>query len=132
MTLRFLRRRPHAGWLIAALASIAAVLAPYSQFSGAASAQEQKPVAAQVDQFDLTAAPVKWEIQPGIVVDGWGYNGAVPGPLLKVREGDLVRVRLHNKLPVSTTIHWHGIDVPYDQDGVPGLSQPAVEPGADT
>ena len=55
----------------------------------------------------------------------------MPGPLLKVREGDLVRVRLHNKLPVSTTIHWHGIDVPYDQDGVPGLSQPAVETGAD-
>ena len=118
-------------WLVAALASIAAVLAPYSQLSGAARAQEQTPVAAQVDEFDLTAAPVKWEIQPGIVVDGWGYNGSVPGPLLKVREGDLVRVRLHNKLPASTTIHWHGIDVPYDQDGVPGLSQPAVEPGAD-
>src|SRR4029079_15126877 len=79
----------------------------------------------------LTAGPVRWEIQPGIVVDGWEYNGSVPGPLRRGREGARVRVRLHNKRPVDTTIHWHGIDVPYDQDGVPGLSQPAVEPGAD-
>jgi FtsP/CotA-like multicopper oxidase with cupredoxin domain len=46
----------------------------------------------------------------------------VPGPELRVREGDLVRIKLHNRLPVPTTIHWHGIDVPLNQDGVPGLS----------
>jgi FtsP/CotA-like multicopper oxidase with cupredoxin domain/plastocyanin len=65
------------------------------------------------------------------VVDGWGYNGQVPGPELRVREGDTVRVRLHNRLPVPTTIHWHGIDVPLAQDGVPVISQPAVAPGSD-
>jgi len=84
-----------------------------------------------VRELDLVAGPVRWEIQPGLTVDGWGYNGQVPGPELRVREGDLVRVHLHNQLPVPTTIHWHGLDVPLDQDGVPGLSQPAVEPGAD-
>lgn len=86
---------------------------------------------AQVREFDLTAGPVKWEIQQGLVVDGWGYNGQVPGPELRVREGDLVRVHLHNRLPVPTTIHWHGIDVPFQMDGVPGLTQDAVEPGSD-
>ena len=73
-------------------------------------------------------APVRWEIQPGLVVDGWGYNDQVPGPELRVREGDLVRVHLRNLLPVPTTIHWHGIDVPMAMDGVPGLSQPVVAP----
>jgi FtsP/CotA-like multicopper oxidase with cupredoxin domain len=84
-----------------------------------------------VTDVALTAGPVRWEIQPGLVVDGWGYNGQVPGPELRVHEGDLVRVHLHNALPVPTTIHWHGIDVPFEQDGVPGLTQPAVEPGSD-
>jgi FtsP/CotA-like multicopper oxidase with cupredoxin domain len=122
-------------WLAGAAASLAAVLAPQLQTAGAASAQV--PAQAQsssrqaVREFDLTAGPVRWEIQPGLVVDGWGYNGQVPGPELRVREGDLVRVHLHNHLPVPTTIHWHGIDVPFEQDGVPGLSQPAVDPGTD-
>src|SRR5262249_49371029 len=81
-----------------------------------------------VREFELTAAAVRWEIQPGLVVDGWGYNGQVPGPEPRVRAGDQVRVRLRNLLPVPTTIHWHGIDVPLAMDGVPGVSQPVVEP----
>src|SRR5579871_493576 len=86
-------------------------------------------VQAQVREFTLTAGPVKWEIQPGLVVDGWGYNGQIPGPTLRVNEGDTVRVHLINNLPVPTTIHWHGIDVPTNEDGVPGLSQDPVQPG---
>jgi FtsP/CotA-like multicopper oxidase with cupredoxin domain len=105
---------------------------PLAALSGGwlrAAAQEE--TAAQVRDFELTAAPVKWEIQPGLVVDGWGYNGQVPGPELRVREGDTMRVRLRNRLPVPTTIHWHGVDVPMAQDGVPVISQPAVPPGGD-
>jgi plastocyanin len=48
-----------------------------------------------------------------------------------VREGDIMRVHLHNRLPVATTIHWHGVDVPQAQDGVPLISQPPVAPGED-
>jgi FtsP/CotA-like multicopper oxidase with cupredoxin domain len=127
-------------WLVSILLSLAAVIVPQLELqllqplAGVASAQAQTtPPAAEpaVREFDLTAGPVRWEIQPGLVVDGWGYNGQVPGPELRVREGDLVRVHLHNQLSVPTTIHWHGLDVPFDQDGVPGLSQPEVEPGAD-
>lgn len=84
---------------------------------------------ARTHEITLVAEPVRWEIQPGLVVDGWGYNGSTPGPMIRVTEGDRVRVTLVNRLPVPTTIHWHGIDVPIDQDGVPGLSQEAVEPG---
>jgi FtsP/CotA-like multicopper oxidase with cupredoxin domain len=85
----------------------------------------------QVRDFTLVAEPVKWEIQPGLVVDGWGYNGQIPGPTLRVTEGDYVRVHLVNHLPTATTIHWHGIDVPTNEDGVPGLSQDGVPPGGD-
>jgi FtsP/CotA-like multicopper oxidase with cupredoxin domain len=125
MTLTFILRT--VGMLGAALLSVVAVLAPYHLSAIDVNAQTQ----VAIEEFDLTAGPVKWEIQPGLVVDGWGYNGQVPGPELRVHEGNLVRIKLHNKLPVPTTIHWHGIDVPMNMDGVPGLSQPEVEPGAD-
>jgi FtsP/CotA-like multicopper oxidase with cupredoxin domain len=80
-------------------------------------------------EYTLTAEPVRWEIEPGVVVDGWGYNGQIPGPTIHVTEGDLIRVHLVNHLPEPTTIHWHGINVPNDMDGVPGLTQDAVDPG---
>lgn len=58
------------------------------------------------------------------------YNGQLPGPELRVREGETLRVELINRLPEPTTIHWHGIPVPNAQDGVPDVTQPAVAPGA--
>lgn len=78
---------------------------------------------------DLTAEVVDWEVYPGETVEAWVYNGAYPGPEIRVTEGEKVRVNLTNNLPEATTIHWHGLDVPNDQDGVPGITQPAVEPG---
>jgi len=64
-------------------------------------------------------------------VRAWGYNGQVPGPEVRVREGDRVRVTLRNRLPVPTTIHWHGVNLPPAMDGPAGLNQAAVEPGAE-
>jgi FtsP/CotA-like multicopper oxidase with cupredoxin domain len=60
----------------------------------------------------------------------WGYEGTVPGPVLRARLGEELRVRLINKLSEPTSIHWHGVRVPNPMDGVPGLTQAAVEPGA--
>jgi FtsP/CotA-like multicopper oxidase with cupredoxin domain len=60
----------------------------------------------------------------------WTYNGAVPGPELHVNQGDRVRVTLINHLPAATTIHWHGLRLPDAEDGVAGLTQHAVPPGA--
>ncbi len=82
-------------------------------------------------EFELLAQEFDWEVSTGTVVRAWGYNGQVPGPELRVREGDEVRVRLRNELSVPTTIHWHGVNVHPSMDGVAGLSQAAVEPGAE-
>lgn len=80
-------------------------------------------------EFTLVAQEVDWDLLPGITVRAWTYGGTMPGPELRVTEGDLVRVFLQNTLPVPTTIHWHGVDVPNAMDGVPGLTQEAVPPG---
>src|SRR5690349_6925309 len=82
-----------------------------------------------VREFTLTAMEIDWELQPGTKVRAWTYNGQMPGPEIRVREGDRVKIRLINKLPVGTTIHWHGLSVPPDQDGPAGLNQAPVEPG---
>ncbi|MDQ6780428.1 MAG: multicopper oxidase domain-containing protein, partial [Candidatus Eremiobacteraeota bacterium] len=78
--------------------------------------------------FYLFAEVSGWEIAPGTTVKAWTYNGTVPGPTIHVRQGDRVRVVLINKLPEATTIHWHGLPVGPDMDGVPGFSQNAVAP----
>jgi FtsP/CotA-like multicopper oxidase with cupredoxin domain len=59
-----------------------------------------------------------------------GYDGVTPGPLLRIRRGEELRVRLVNELPEPTTIHWHGLRLPNGMDGVPHLTQPPVQPGA--
>lgn len=79
---------------------------------------------APLKTFTLTAEVIKREGLP----DQWGFNGTVPGPELRVHQGDHVRVMLINHLPVSTSIHWHGISVPNIADGVAGVTQDAVQP----
>ena len=69
------------------------------------------------------------EIVRGTRTDVWTYNGGLPGPLIRARRGDRLIVRFSNSLPQPTTVHWHGVQVPIEMDGVPGASQPPVEPG---
>ncbi|MFA5891799.1 MAG: multicopper oxidase domain-containing protein [Actinomycetota bacterium] len=78
--------------------------------------------------FDITPKAVRWEVSPGEFIDGYGYNGQIPGPQIHVKTGDKIRVVLHNELPESTTIHMHGIELPNAMDGVPYLTQPPVKP----
>ena len=82
-----------------------------------------------VKEFHLTAEPVRAELIKGRVMDSWGYNGSMPGPTIEVNQGDQVRIVFHNNLPEVTTVHWHGLEVPIEMDGVPGVSQDPVEPG---
>lgn len=79
----------------------------------------------------LTAGPGALSLKPiGPEVTGaWGYNGEIPGPVLRYRQGERLRVLLHNDLDQATTLHWHGIRLPNAMDGVPHLTQPPVEPG---
>ena len=101
---------------------------------GAAATPMSKLVAPQsaapVRAFTLTAQTARIDLGNGKTVDAYTFNGTVPGPELRVQQGDMVVVTLINKLPVSTTIHWHGISVPNAEDGVAGLTQDAVKPGA--
>lgn len=80
-------------------------------------------------KFALTAAITDWQVSPGKVVKAWTYNGMVPGPWIKLDEGDKVQVELTNDLPISTDIHWHGIDVPNEMDGVAPITQDFIRPG---
>ncbi|HEY4243993.1 MAG TPA: copper oxidase [Kofleriaceae bacterium] len=79
--------------------------------------------------FHLVAEPVSLTIAPGLTVAAWGYNGASPGPVLEAVAGERVRIYVTNKLPEPTSIHWHGILVPYGMDGVGGLTQAPIKPG---
>src|SRR5215212_4196982 len=82
-----------------------------------------------VKVFELTAKKIQWETEPGHFVEAWAYNDQVPGPQIRVREGDRVKLILHNQLPESTAVHFHGLELPNDQDGVPFITQPPVKPG---
>ncbi len=85
--------------------------------------------APKLREFTLVAQEIDWELAPGKMIKAWAYNGQVPGPELRVQEGDRVRVTFKNELPVATSIHWHGVDVPNAMDGVPGVTQKAVQTG---
>ncbi len=82
-----------------------------------------------VKVFRLVAEHLRREFLPTKVFDVWGYNGSVPGPTIEVTDGDRVRILFENRLPEPTTVHWHGLEVPIEMDGVPAISQPEVEPG---
>jgi len=60
---------------------------------------------------------------------GIGYNGETPGPVLRFKEGEDVTIKVTNNLDESTSIHWHGLILPYQQDGVPGISYDGIDPG---
>ena len=81
-------------------------------------------------QFDLTTKIVDWEVAPGKTVKAWTYNGQVPGPMIKVNNGDKVKLVVKNELPQSTSVHFHGIEVPNAMDGVPFITQDPIKPGA--
>jgi manganese oxidase len=76
--------------------------------------------------FDLVVEITDWEVEPGKVVKAWSYNGMVPGPWIKVNSGDDLQIRVTNNLPLGTDIHFHGIDVPNDMDGVAPITQTLI------
>jgi FtsP/CotA-like multicopper oxidase with cupredoxin domain len=81
-------------------------------------------------EFDLTAQVVDWEVEPGKIVKAWTYNGIVPGPTIRVNEGDKVRIKLTNQLPEYTSLHPHGCSVPNAMDGFDPYTQDPIAPGA--
>jgi manganese oxidase len=82
-----------------------------------------------VKVFDIRVEHVRTELVPGRVMDAWGFNGSIPGPTIQVTEGDRVRLIVENRLPEPFSMHWHGLEIPNNMDGMPGISQEAIVPG---
>lgn len=80
-------------------------------------------------EFRLVAGRGEAEIAPGKVYRNWMYNGEFPGPEIRVKEGERLRIIVENQMPEATTVHWHGVPVPNAMDGVPGLTQDPIAPG---
>jgi len=78
--------------------------------------------------FTLTARESMLHLDGQTMKNVWTYNGTVPGPQLRVKQGERVKVVLRNELPEPVTIHWHGLPVPNSMDGIPGVTQNAVKP----
>jgi multicopper oxidase len=82
-----------------------------------------------VREFRFSASRAKVNLGRGPDFVAWTYNGRVPGPEIRVKEGETIRVYLKNLLPEETTIHWHGLPIVNRMDGVPAVTQAAVPPG---
>jgi FtsP/CotA-like multicopper oxidase with cupredoxin domain len=86
--------------------------------------------AAAANAITLRAGPVGQAVRAGAAeTNFWGFNGSVPGPLLRFRKGDAVRIAVENALAADTTVHWHGVRVPNAMDGVPFVTQQPIAPG---
>jgi FtsP/CotA-like multicopper oxidase with cupredoxin domain len=79
--------------------------------------------------FTLTAQASSLEVESGRTLPVWTFNNSVPGPEIRVKQGDQVKITLKNELPEPVSIHWHGVPVPISMDGIPGVTQNAVQPG---
>ncbi len=106
----------------------AAALAAYGLTSGK---DAKGPTAASLGRADFVLRPGKSTVELGArKAETWTYGGALPGRELRLKQGERVRIRVDNGLPEPTSIHWHGIRLRNPADGVPGLTQKAIAPGA--
>lgn len=82
-----------------------------------------------VKVFDLKPSVNRWAILPSVTVEAYAYNGQIPGPRIRIKQGDKVRINVSNALPEETTIHWHGLILPNQRDGPAEITQKPIEPG---
>ncbi len=128
-----------ASWLVIAIGAIAVAGIAFRGSAGSAAAATQRfgPKQADVTTEDgdwqtvhLTASKFQWQFRDDQKpVEVWGYNNQIPGPTLRFKPGDKVRIYFRNDLDEASSVHWHGLVVPNSMDGVGGLTQPPVLPG---
>ncbi|MFG2592393.1 multicopper oxidase family protein [Streptomyces sp. NPDC048438] len=92
---------------------------------------ETRRGAGPLRKISLTAAASRFELGDGLTVPTWAYGDRLPGEAIRVTAGDTLELALANHLTQSTTMHWHGLSIRNDMDGVPGLTQQPVKPGAE-
>ncbi|MFI9758216.1 multicopper oxidase family protein [Streptomyces sp. NPDC051963] len=95
-----------------------------------AAAEKKRGSGGSVRELRLTAAPTPLDLGDRTVTS-WAYGGELPGKEVRVTAGDTLALTLANHLPAATSLHWHGLALRNDMDGVPGLTQRAIKPGAD-
>jgi FtsP/CotA-like multicopper oxidase with cupredoxin domain len=93
------------------------------------SAEAARGGTGRITTIDLTAAPSQIDLA-GTTANTWSY-GTIPGPTIRLGAGDTLRATLHNKLPTDTSVHWHGLRLRNDMDGVPGATQAPVAAGSE-
>lgn len=117
-----------------AMRDMAAVNPRHVQYTAPANARGDNELTPRIENgvkvFDLTTAVIKWNILPHKQVMGYAFNQQIPGPRLRVTEGDHIRIHVTNNLPESTTIHWHGLILPNAMDGAAEITQAPIAPGA--
>ena len=95
--------------------------------------QGAQPLAPRIEDgvkvFDLETSVIRWQILPTVSVNAYAFNGQVPGPTLRFRQGDRVRINVTNRLPDTTTVHWHGLILPNVMDGPANITQKPIERG---
>lgn len=96
--------------------------------SAIAAAESARTTTGTIRDFALRAAPVQVDLG-GTVVTTWAYGDSLPGTAFRATAGDRVRVAFGNELPEATSVHWHGLAIRNDMDGVPGVTTPEVAPG---
>jgi len=95
---------------------------------GVEPAEDLDPAVGTVE-YSLTVSETQLELVEGLTTEMWTFNGMSPGPLLQARVGDRIRVHVNNQLDEPTTVHWHGMRVPVEMDGVVHGDLRAIEPG---
>jgi FtsP/CotA-like multicopper oxidase with cupredoxin domain len=116
-----------------AMRDMSAINPRYVKFTAPASARGDRVLEPRLESgvkvFDLEAGVVRWNILPGVRVEGYAFNHQIPGPRLRITEGDRVRINVTNRLPESTTVHWHGLILPNEMDGPANITQAPIKPG---
>jgi FtsP/CotA-like multicopper oxidase with cupredoxin domain len=79
-------------------------------------------------RVELEARPTEWKLNGQNTIDGYGYNGSIPGPVIEAKQGMPIEIVFKNSLPEPTLIHWHGLRVPASMDGTQAVQRP-IQPG---
>lgn len=122
-------RRALAGFAGAAAFPIVGCGDDGAGFGGTTGSQRSGPGGVPDREVRLVAGPGEVEIGSGRTHRTWLYNGEFPGPEIRAKEGEFLRITVENRLQDPTTVHWHGIPLPNAMDGVPGLTQEPIPPG---
>jgi FtsP/CotA-like multicopper oxidase with cupredoxin domain len=117
----------------AAMRDMRAVHPRFVSYVAPVDARGDQPLAPKINRdvkvFDLEASVIRWTILPGITVEAYAFNRQVPGPRIRVTEGDRVRINVTNSLPEPTAVHWHGLILPNAMDGAAEITQRPIAPG---